>query len=224
MNIGIIGTGQMARILGVAWGRDNHFVCFGSDDTPSASAAAKGEAHATAGTYAEAADFGEVVVLALSWHDALDRVLALRAELTHKTLIDCTNPVDETGELQCVEGSSFAERLARSLPDTALVKALNAITPEALRYILSKGRPIINGQPTTAFHCGDDAEAKRATMGLIGELNLEPVEVGELRMARLLEPVGALVERLRKIGTLGDVVAINAVHELRDHSIMDRFM
>jgi predicted dinucleotide-binding enzyme len=224
MNIGIVGAGQMARILGTAWGVNNHLVCFGADNVTEASALAERSPHATAGTYADAADFGDIVLLALPWRDALDTASALRERLTGKTLIDCTNPMDEAGEFQTFDGISLAEQLARRLPETTVVKALNAISPEVLRYVLSKGRPFVNGQPLTAFYCGDGAQAKLIAAGLIGELNLEPVDVGDLREARLLEPIGVLAERLRKSGTLGDAVAINAVHEARDHSFIDRFM
>jgi 8-hydroxy-5-deazaflavin:NADPH oxidoreductase len=225
MNIGIIGTGEMSRILGTAWGVNNHAICFGAGDISSALVAAAHAPHARAGTHVQAVEFGDVVVVALPWREALTTVPSLREHLADKTLIDCSNPVDETGEFQSADCSSFAEQLAHLLPETVVVKALNGVTPEALRYVLSKGSPFINGQPTTVFYCSDDREAKRMTEGLIGELNLEPVDVGELRAARLIEAVGVLAEKLRKSEALGSgVLAINAVHELRDHSFMDRFM
>lgn len=224
MNIGIVGAGAMARILGTLWAGNNHLVCFGADDVSHAAAAAKRAPRATAGTYADAARFGDVVLLATAWRDALDTAGALREHLTGKALIDCTNPVDEDGELQMPEGLSWAENLARRLPQTTVIKAFNAITPDALSSMFSKGRPFINGQPTTVFYCGEGGQAKLVTAGLIDELHLEPVDVGELREARLLEPVGLLAEKLRKSGVLGDLVAIDAVHELRDHSLIDRFL
>jgi predicted dinucleotide-binding enzyme len=206
------------------WGGNNHLVCFGADNASKASAAAKRVPHATAGTYAEAASFGDVVLLAIAWRDALEGADALRENLAGKTLIDSTNPVNDAGELQTPEGLSGAEHLARRLPETTVVKAFNTITDNALRYLFSKGRPFINGQPTTLFYCGDGAQAKMVTAGLIDELSLEPVDVGELRAARLLEPVGVLAEKLAKSGALGGVVVIDALHELRDHGLMDRFM
>jgi predicted dinucleotide-binding enzyme len=224
MNIGIIGAERTARILGALWGGNNHLICFGADDASKASAAAQRVPHARAGTYAEAASFGDVVLLTLAWRDAVDTVGALRENLAGKTLIDATNPVNEAGELQSPEGLSGAEELARRLPETTVVKAFNAITAGALRYLFSKARPFINGQPTTLFYCGDGAQAKMVTASLIDELNLEPVDVGELRAARLLEPVGVLAEKIEKSGVLGDVVVIDAVHELRDHGLLDRFM
>jgi 8-hydroxy-5-deazaflavin:NADPH oxidoreductase len=224
MNIGIIGTGQIAWILGAAWGVNGHSVCFGADEKQSALAAAQRIPRATAGTYADAAGFGEAVLLALSWRAALDVVPPLAKQLARKTIIDATTPVDAAGELESTGDRSIAEQLASRLAETAVVKALNGVTPETLRYVLSKGRPYINGQPVTVFYCGDDPQAKLIAEGLIGELNLELIDIGELRMARVLEPVGVLAERLRKSGKFGDLVAISAVHELRDHSVIDRFM
>jgi predicted dinucleotide-binding enzyme len=139
MNIGIVGAGGMARILGTLWAGNNHLVCFGADDPSNAAAAAKRAPRATAGTYADAARFGDVVLLAITWSDALDSAGSLREHVTGKTLIDCTNPVDEHGQLRMPEGLSGAEHLARRLPETTVVKAFNAITPDALRYMFSKG-------------------------------------------------------------------------------------
>lgn len=224
MNIGIIGTGELARILGRVWGINGHSVCFGGDEKANALAAAQGIPHASGGTYADAADFGEAVLLTLSWRSALDAIPALAKNLARKTLIDATTPLDAAGDLESTGDRSIAEQLAGRLSQTGVVKALNGVTSPTLRYVLSKGRPFINGQPVTIFYCGDGTDAKRIAEGLIGELNLELVDVGELRMARVLEPVGVLAERLRRNERFGDIVAISAIHELRDHGILDPFM
>src|SRR5262245_61275537 len=95
MNVGILGSGNVGGTLGVAWGTRGHFVCFGARDPQAdkvqrlVQAAGFG---ARAGTVREAAESGDVLVLAAPW-PAVPEVLQSAGDLTGKVLIDCTNPV-----------------------------------------------------------------------------------------------------------------------------------
>lgn len=51
--------------------------------------------------------------------------------------------------------------------------------------------PQLPGQPVM-FICGDDDEAKSVTAGLVTELGFETVDIGDLTLARLLEPYALL--------------------------------
>jgi 8-hydroxy-5-deazaflavin:NADPH oxidoreductase len=51
--------------------------------------------------------------------------------------------------------------------------------------------PQLPGKPVM-FVCGDDDEAKSVTAGLVAELGFETVDVGDLALARLLEPYALL--------------------------------
>ena len=63
MKIGIVGTGNMGRALGLRWARCGHEVLFGSRDVKKAKAvAADGSASTQAGDFDAAAAFGEVVL------------------------------------------------------------------------------------------------------------------------------------------------------------------
>ena len=42
------------------------------------------------------------------------------------------------------------------------------------------------------FYCGDDVASKGVVKGLIGDAGMNPVDVGPLRNARLLEPLAML--------------------------------
>src|SRR5262245_51190757 len=70
MEIGIIGAGNVGGTLGRAWGRKGHEVFYGvrhpQDEKTRELLRATGPA-ARAGSPAEAAAFGEVVVLATPW-------------------------------------------------------------------------------------------------------------------------------------------------------------
>ncbi len=70
MRIGVLGTGEVGRVLGAGFAADGHQVMIGSRDPKQekvqAWVKATGRA-ASAGTLAETAAFGELAVLATSW-------------------------------------------------------------------------------------------------------------------------------------------------------------
>jgi predicted dinucleotide-binding enzyme len=210
MMIAIIGDGPLARLLATTWDNDRHEVVFA---LPASSGSSK------------TLERADIVLLATAWHERLaDELASLKPALQGKTLIDSTNPIDDAGKYRFDPDSSFAEMLAQLFPTTTIVKAGNTVSRETLRHVLAKGYPFIHGQPITVFYCGDDAPSKRLAAGLIGETSLEPVDVGPLEMARLLEPVGVFAQKLSDHGPLGHAIALNAVHELSDHSPIDGIM
>ena len=67
-----------------------------------------------------------------------------------------------------------------------MVKAFNAIGAQHM------ANPWFGGQSASMFLCGDDSTAKRTVAGLADALGFEPVDVGPLVQARLLEPLAML--------------------------------
>lgn len=100
MKIGIVGTGNMGRILGCGWTVAGHEVFFGARDLQAAAhaaglARAQGAAHVISGNNDEAAAFGEVVFYDVR-NVAPTQVLANTALLDGKVVIDPNNwPVPE---------------------------------------------------------------------------------------------------------------------------------
>ncbi len=85
------------------------------------------------------------------------------------------------------EGSAAEQARALLGKDVRLVAALHTIAAEALQDL---ERPI----DSDVFVCGADAEAKAAVGGLIEEIpNLRWVDAGPLSMARVIEPLTALL-------------------------------
>ena len=71
MKIGIIGAGNVGGTLGKAWAKKGHAVCYGVRDIHDPKVAdllQAGGPNTRAGSTAEAASFGEVVLLATPWH------------------------------------------------------------------------------------------------------------------------------------------------------------
>src|SRR5262249_45574150 len=118
-------------------------------------------------------------------------VLRAADDLRGKVLIDATNPLVMSPEglrqgLVIGHTSSGAEQVARWAEGARVVKAFNTTGWQNMVD------PVYESQGLSMFLCGDDAEAKKVVAGLAEQLGFEPVDVGPLRSARYLEPLGML--------------------------------
>jgi predicted dinucleotide-binding enzyme len=97
MKISILGASNVGGTLGRAWARKGHDVFFG---VPSPGDAGTQEllttigSKARAGTVAEAATAGDVIVLATPWPATRDAIQAAGI-FAGKVVVDCTNPLKE---------------------------------------------------------------------------------------------------------------------------------
>lgn len=189
MRIGILGTGNMGRSLGVRWARLGHDVFFGSSDAARAEHAAQlaGDS-ARAGTYEEAAAFGEVIV-----HTAratlLTKLLDNTSQLDGKIVVETNNgpvPGDFRYEPQ---GQSFTEQLQADVPNARVVKAFNTMAQEVFEIPPDELRK----SNVSVFLAGDDRNAKEAVSKLAGEMGFQPVDFGAAYRGRLLEELGDIV-------------------------------
>ena len=97
MKIGVIGTGTVGQILATGFASKGNEVKMGSREPDSDRVqewvSANG-ANASAGTLAETASFGDVVVLVTSWEGAENAInLAGPSNFAGKPVIDVTNPL-----------------------------------------------------------------------------------------------------------------------------------
>ncbi len=188
MQIGIIGAGNVGRALGEGWLRAGHQVLFSGSREPRRlqDLAASLGANARAGTPAEAARFGEVIVLAVPW-SAADDALRDAGPLTGKIVVDCTNPLKaDLSGLAIGHTTSAAEEIARRAGGARLVKAFNTTGAENMRS------PRFGGGQAAMFICGDDRPAKSVVSRLATDLGFDAVDAGPLAAARLLEPLAML--------------------------------
>lgn len=192
MRIGIIGTGNMGRSLGVAWALGGHAVFFGARE-PAKGLQAAGLAgeKAQSGTNDEAAEFGEVAL----WNPRVTDPLAVLTDPSHldgKIVIDTHNGI-VPADLQFPPiTDAFASRLAAALPSSRVVKACNTFAQE----LLEQDPHTIREAGIAAFLAGDDAGAKAVVAELVGELGLDPVDCGPLSSAQMLETMGDLIRLL----------------------------
>ena len=182
MKIGIIGSGRQGGALGLQWAKAGHQIVFSSRNPDSLSALVEQAGpNALAGTPAQAATFGDVVLIAVPY-GALPQVGKDYAALMKgKVVIDVGNPrVDRDGEVGkdgLARGTGVSSK--EYLPGVRLVRALNAlsftqVTKEAHRAGEKIGIPI----------AADDKEAIAITVQLVEDAGFDPVVVGGLDRAR----------------------------------------
>jgi predicted dinucleotide-binding enzyme len=188
MKVAILGTGDVGRSLGHGFADLGHDVCMGSrrggGDSAKAFVAEHG-GHASEDTFAAAAAFGELAVLAVLGTAVADVVGATAGGLDGKVVIDATNPLDFSGgfppELAISGDNSGGEMLQRLVPSAKVVKAFN-IVPNALMY-----QPHLEGGPPTMMIAGDDTEAKVTVTRLLGNFGWDVVDLGGIKSSRWLE-------------------------------------
>jgi 8-hydroxy-5-deazaflavin:NADPH oxidoreductase len=173
----VLGSGIVGQVLGSGFAKYGHEVKMGTRE-PGAEEVRQWLARtpsASAGTLADAARFGELIVLAVQGRLA-DKVvdLAGAGNFAGKIVIDCTNPLadapPENGVLRYTTGpnESLGEQIQTLLPDAHVVKAFNSVgNTRMVNPHFDQGVP-------TMFLCGDDETAKAQVSNIIREFGWEP--------------------------------------------------
>jgi predicted dinucleotide-binding enzyme len=188
-SISIIGTGNMARILGArALAGGNTVEVIGRDAAKATALASELGGSATVGTFGRA-PAGDIVILAVLYASAAPVVSQYGDALAGKVIVDITNPFDPTHTgLDTPDDSSNAQEIAKAAPETAhVVKAFNTLFGHVVAADQAGGRPL------DVFIAGDDAAAKASVSAFVESLALRPLDTGDLKMARWLEGAGLLM-------------------------------
>lgn len=207
MKIGIIGTGNVGSALGKGWASKGHTVLFGTRQPESEKVqkllAEVGEG-GTAVSIPDAIQQANIIVLATPWN-VLAQVTQTVNDWRGKIVVDATNPIAPGFQLAVGHITSAAEQLAAHLPGASVVKAFNTTGAENMLD------PLYDGEPTTLFICGDDAEAKATVTELAEALGFEVADVGGLDAARLIEPMALVWINLAIKQGLGRNIAFKLV-------------
>jgi hypothetical protein len=184
MRIALFGTGGMAEALGTAWSRAGHDLAVAGRN-PSHAAKLADRLTARALDWSAAADFAEVILLAVPT-SSVDALLP-PLELDGKILVDCTNTPGPTGA-EPPPGTPIAERIAELAPGASVVKAFNLAHVDVWRMT----PPVFDGRPVAVPLCGAP-EAVETVSALVRDVGCTPVPAGDLTRAALLEATAALV-------------------------------
>lgn len=193
--IAVLGTGDVGQRLATGFLKTGHMVMMGTRDPSKEEVRAwlkEAGPGAAAGTLAQAAQFGDVVVLATAWEGTENALtLAGKENLRGKVLVDVTNPLHHGPEgpsLAVGHTDSGGERVQRWVPGARVVKTLNVVTNAHM-----VAPDTVQGGPPAMFLCGNDEEAKRTVTQLLGEFGWkDPVDLGGIEGARLMEPLAML--------------------------------
>jgi predicted dinucleotide-binding enzyme len=189
MRIGVLGTGDVGRTLGSAFVDLGHDVKMGSRSAAGKAVldwVRKTGPKASAGSFGEAASFGEIVVLATLGVAVPDAIASAGADsFRGKTVIDATNPLDFGAGMPptlAISGKdSGGEQTQRLLPEAFVVKAFNTVG-HAHMY-----RPGFRGGPPDMFICGDNEDAKQMVATILREFGWGIADVGGITASRYLE-------------------------------------
>lgn len=183
--IAIIGTGNVGSALGQRFAELGHTIVYGSRDPSRDDVERLVEAsgpRASATTQREAAEQADIVVFAVPWEIVEDLTRNL-GDLSGRVIIDPTNPrrIAGDGLRDYAFDGSNAERIQALAPGAFVVKAFST-----LGYYTMLD-PSLAGGPVSVPIAGDDADAKRVVAALVAGIGLEPVDVGPLRYAHVIE-------------------------------------
>lgn len=209
MNIGIIGAGNVGTGLGRRLAAAGHRLMLSFSRTPQALAAAAERVGAEAGTPAEAARFGEVVILATPWDATMAAIAEAGDALDGRIVWDTTNPLtaDFSG-LRLGWSTSAGEAVAAAAPGARVVKA---IAPFA--ELLHGEALLLGGRAPDVFVCGDDEAARATVAGLVRDVGAGAVDAGPLALARTTEPLGLLLVTLAYGRGMGDRIGASLLRE-----------
>jgi hypothetical protein len=191
MRIGIVGKGNVGSAIAVGLSRAGHEIRFGHRDPKE--------------PVAEAAKWGDIIILAVPHGAAADVTRAVGSAADGKTVIDVSNALTEGMELAIGFTTSAAEEIQKMLPKAHVVKAFNTV------FAQNQSTGKIGSERLALFVAGDDAKAKKTVMQLGADIGFEPVDAGMLKAARYLEPMGMFMISLGYMLGMGTKIGFKLV-------------
>ena len=190
MNVGILGSGVVAKSLAKGFMKHGHMVMLGTRNPAKLEDWDWENRKGLVGSFAEAARFGETLVLAVKGTAAAEALHGAGiTDLAGKVVIDATNPIAETPPANGVLHffttleDSLMERLQREFPAARLVKAFNSVGNAMMV------NPQFAGGKPTMFICGNDEAAKKTVTGILDQFGWETADMGKAEAARAIEPL-----------------------------------
>jgi predicted dinucleotide-binding enzyme len=188
MRIGIVGAGKIGSTLAKLWVDAGHDVRLASRHPEELRPlVATLGTRATAGTPAEAATFGDVVMLTIPLRAIPDLARELGPSLTGKVVLDTANAYEKRDEEAAREAARHLEGsagwAATMFPGTRWVKAFNTVYFKTLATEAHR-----NGDRVGIPLAGDDMQATETAAQLVRDAGFDPVIVGPLARGKEFEP------------------------------------
>lgn len=185
MKIGIIGAGFVARAVASVAIKSGHEVMVSNSRGPETLFSLTGTIGCKAGYPAEAAAYGDIVVIAipLKAYQTIPK-----GELVGKIVLDANNYYPgRDGQIAQLDETKLtsSELLARHLPQSMIVKAFNAIIAGDIE---KDGRPAGSADRRALPIAGDDATAKQIVSGFLDDIGFDVIDAGPLTEGYRFQP------------------------------------
>jgi hypothetical protein len=190
MKIAIIGKGNVGTALSIGLS-GKHEVKFGHRDP--------------AEPVAEAAKWGEIIILAIPHNNANDAREEIRPYVDGKIVIDVMNAIGQNMELGISCTTSAAEETQKKLPKARVVKAFNTV------FAQNQSIGKVGNEQLTAFIAGDDLKAKQTVAQLARDIGFDPLDCGSLKASRYLEAMGIMIINLAYTYGMGPKIGYRLV-------------
>ena len=203
IRIGIIGSGNIGGAIGRLWAQAGHEILFSSRNPDQLADLVKETGEKTkAGYPQEAAEFGDVIFIAVPYSAMPQIGKDYGALMKGKVVIDCSNPSarrdGDMAEVARVKGSGVATQ--EFIPEARVVRAFGTIS---FRVALENAHR--EGPKIAIPIAGDDNDALKVASDLVVDAGFDPVIVGGLERSKDFDMgspasgANATAEELRKI-------------------------
>jgi predicted dinucleotide-binding enzyme len=194
MRIGVVGSGKIGSTIGGLWVKAGHEVMFSDRDADQVARATKPLGpRARAGSVAEAAAFGDAVLVAVPW-GALPAVQKqVGAQLNGRVVIDPNNPIpSRDGEAAAqAQQKGAAVTNAALLPGARLVRTFNSWSWLLMQNEANRPAPRM-AMPVAA----DDPGALKLGLRLVQDAGFDAVAAGSLAASKAFDLGSAVSGRV----------------------------
>ena len=189
MKIGVIGSGRIGSTIGGLWVKAGHEVMFSDRDAEQVKRAIDGlgpelKPKARAGSVAEAAAFGDAILIAVPYAALPAIQQQVGAQLQGKVVVDPNNPVPsrdgEMGAQAREKGAGVST--AALLPGARVVRAFNSWGYGVMAREANRPAPRM-AIPVAA----DDAAALKLGLQLVADAGFDPVNAGSLAASKAFD-------------------------------------
>jgi predicted dinucleotide-binding enzyme len=189
MKIGVIGSGRIGSTIGALWVKAGHEVMFSDRDPEQVKRAIDGlgpglKPKARAGSVAEAAAFGDAVLIAVPYAALPAIEQQVGATLRGKVVVDPNNPVpSRDGEMATQAREKGAgTSTAALLPGTRVVRAFNSWGYGVMAREANRPAPRM-AIPVAA----DDPVAMKVGLQLVSDAGFDAVAAGNLAASKAFD-------------------------------------
>ena len=193
-NIGIVGSGNMGRTIGLNWASKGHNVFFGHrrQEVLDQIKELAGTTSIKTGSNEAAVLNSDVVLYCI--RNIMPSEILERKSWDNKIVIDLNNWANPENFNFSPVIKSIAETFQEDIPNAHIVKALNNHAQETFQLNFEE----IKATNAGSFFCGNNDIANETVEKLIGEIGLTPIKSGRLNQARILESMANLIRLLMK--------------------------